>query len=92
MQPLQSKNLFHPSHHLKQSLRDWQIAVDYDRTNNILPPEITATNDRPDIVIWSMSLKTVLVLEQTCPAEEGIEEAAITSNEDTKVRWWTVRH
>ena len=29
----------------------------------------------PDIVIWSAALKKVVMIELTCPAEEGIEAA-----------------
>jgi len=35
------------------------------------------TSERPDIIIWSASLKKVFLVELTCPAEEGIEAAAV---------------
>ena len=43
----------------------------------IFPPEILCTEQRPDIVIWLMDLKKVLIIELTCPAEEGMEAARI---------------
>lgn len=47
---------------------DWQLLVDYDSARIVFPPEICATSERPDIIIWSVTLKKVI----TCPAEEGI--------------------
>ena len=69
--------------------------VDFDSKRIVYPPEITATAERPDIVIWSKQLKKVLNIELTCPAEEGIE-AAMTRKEaryfplkcDAKDRGW----
>ena len=54
---------------------DWKLLVDYSDRPVVLPPEILATNQRPDIVIWSVALKKVVMVELTCPAEEGIEAA-----------------
>lgn len=39
------------------------------------PSEITKTSLRPDIVMWSSSTKTVLLIELTVPWEEGVEAA-----------------
>ena len=50
---------------------DWKIIVDLPGVNFVFPPEIFNTNERPDIVIWSAKLKKVLLIELTCPAEEG---------------------
>ena len=36
-----------------------------------------ATNQRPDIVLWSSRSRTVVLLELTCPVEEGITAAQI---------------
>ena len=41
------------------------------------PPEIWSTDDRPDIVVWSISSRRVFLIELTCPAEEGIEAAQL---------------
>ena len=43
----------------------------------VFPPEIVATAERPDIVIWSTSSRRVLLFELTCPAEEGIDAASL---------------
>ena len=50
---------------------DWKIQVDYDRKPTPFPPEIHSTSQRPDIVIWSVSHKRVILIELTCPAEDG---------------------
>jgi hypothetical protein len=55
--------------------RDWRIAVDYKHKPVLFPPSILTTDQRPDIVIWSESSRRVLLLELTCPAEEGIQAA-----------------
>lgn len=49
---------------------------DFDGKEIVFPPEIYATSERPDITIWSRVLKKVFLFELTCPAEEGIAEAA----------------
>ena len=41
----------------------------------IFPPHITATDSRPDIVVWSNSLQEVWVLELTICFETGFDEA-----------------
>ena len=77
---------------------DWKMLVDFDHKQIVYPPEITATPERPDIVIWSKKLKKVINLELTCPAEEGIE-AAKTRKEaryfglkcNAKDRKWTAQ-
>ena len=75
---------------------DWQMLVDYDHRRIEFPPEIFATPQRPDIIIWSCSLKKVFLVEQTCPAEEGIQEAntrksiryaTLTDNIKLKTHW-----
>ena len=48
------------------------MEVDYDNNHYVFPPEIYSTNERPDIVIWSAVLRKVILIELTCPAEEGI--------------------
>ena len=39
--------------------------------------EICATNERSDIISWSPSTRRVILIELTCPAEEGIVAARI---------------
>ncbi len=41
----------------------------------IFPPEIAATTRRPDLVLWSHSLKSVYITELTVPWENSTEEA-----------------
>jgi hypothetical protein len=62
---------------LLDGARDWEICVDYDRAMSPFPADICITSQRPDIVIMSRSLKKVIPIELTCPAEEGIVEAKI---------------
>ena len=63
--------------HLLSNGNDWKFIVDLPDTNYVFPPEIYSTNERPDICIWSAKLKKLLLIELTCPAEEGIEAAKI---------------
>lgn len=39
------------------------------------PSEIATTNLRPDLVLWSSSLRTVYIIELTVPWEAAVEEA-----------------
>lgn len=55
---------------------DWQLLMDFDHCRMLFPVEICSTSERPDVVIWSVSAKTVVLGELTCPAEENIEAAA----------------
>ena len=43
----------------------------------VFPPNFCTTALRPDAVIWSALSRTVILLELTCPAEEGIHAAQI---------------
>jgi hypothetical protein len=56
---------------------DWKVLVDYDHESIVFPPEICATSKRPDLIIWSAEAKRVLLIELTCPAEEGILAAQV---------------
>ena len=51
---------------------DWRILIDYDCNPILFPPEITISIERPDIIIWSVKLKHVILFELTCGAEEGV--------------------
>lgn len=55
---------------------DWQILVDYNDWKITFLPSIYCTPGRPDIIIWSVLAKRVLLIELTCPAEEGISGVA----------------
>ena len=56
---------------------DWQLLVDYNHKNIVFPPTICSTSKRPDVVLWSKMSRRVVLLELTCPAEEGIQVARI---------------
>ena len=62
---------------LLDGANDWELLIDFEDNTIVFPPEIYPTPERPDIVLWSGSTKTVLLIELTCPAEEGIEAAAL---------------
>ena len=59
------------------SANDWKLLVDFDQMKILFPAHITSTDQRPDIILWSDSLRRVILVELTCPAEEGIEAASI---------------
>lgn len=50
------------------------MRVDLDRKLRF-PTKITSTSLHPDIVMWSNSSKTVLLVELTIPWEAGMEAA-----------------
>ena len=54
--------------------RDWEMRVDLSQ-RLIFPPEIAATNLRPDLVLWSKSSRRVFIVELTVPWEDAIDEA-----------------
>ena len=62
---------------LLDSASDWELLVDFAGNRIIFPPEIYPTSERPDIIIFSKALHRVFLVELTCPAEEGIEEARL---------------
>ena len=64
-----------PPSSLLDGSSDWCMTVDYKHKRAIFPPPIYSTSERPDVVIWSESSRRVLLLELTCPAEEGIQAA-----------------
>jgi hypothetical protein len=51
--------------------------VDFRHKPYLFPPHILATPERPDILLYSSSSRTVILGELTCPAEEGIDQAKI---------------
>ena len=62
---------------LLDKANDWTILIDLPGANYVFPSDIYCTGERPDIVIWSPSKKKSIIVELTCPAEEGIENAKI---------------
>ena len=55
--------------------RDWECVVDYKDSPYVFPVHICVTAQRPDILIWSDSLRSVIMIELTCPMEENIMDA-----------------
>ena len=53
---------------------DWKVSADL-KTSLQFPVQIIQTEKRPDIVAWSDSKKSVLIIELTVPWEENREEA-----------------
>ena len=49
--------------------------MDYDDAQIVFPAIICATDNRPDVVIWSKESKRVIIIELTVPAEENIANA-----------------
>ena len=62
---------------LLEFANDWKLQVDFKDRKLVFPPAICPTALRPDGVLWSPLSRTVILLELTCPAEEGIEAAQI---------------
>ena len=54
---------------------DWQFLFDVDGGYNVFPIEIAASAQRPDIVIYSLSLRKVLLIELTVPLEDRVAAA-----------------
>ncbi|CAJ1066497.1 hypothetical protein ROHU_021965 [Xyrichtys novacula] len=52
----------------------WQLAADLVRQFKV-PQEITMTSLRPDIMLWSVPTRTVIMVELTVPWEEEVEAA-----------------
>ena len=63
--------------HLLSKATDWNLLVDLPGHNYVFPAEIWSTSERPDIVLWSITLHQAILIELTCPAEEGIQAAVV---------------
>ena len=64
-------------HNLLSTGNDWKILAGLPGNNFVFPPEIYSSSERPDILIWSTKLKKVILVELTCPAEEGFQAAQL---------------
>ena len=53
--------------------QSWDMKVDLGR--KLVFPDIVHTTLRPDIVIWSASARTIIIIELTVPWEENCEDA-----------------
>ena len=63
-----------PNMKLLNGASDWKVSADL-KTSLQFPVHIIQTEKRPDIVAWSDSKKSVLLIELTVPWEENREEA-----------------
>ena len=65
--------------HMLSKANDWKLLVDLPGSNYVFSPEMYSTAERPDIMIliWSVQLHEVLLVELTCPVEEGIKAAQV---------------
>lgn len=77
--------------------RDWEMRVDLSQRLTF-PPEIAATNLRPDLVLWSKSCRRVFIVELTVPWEDNIDEAFERKRlryanlaADAEARGWNVK-
>ena len=55
---------------------DWKLSVDFD-SSLVFPSFIAITASRPDIVIYSVLKKTVILIELTSPCEENLRAVNI---------------
>ena len=70
---------------------DWKIQIDYTKNPVPFPVHICVTDKRPDIVLYSISSKTVILIELTCPAEENNRDAQLRKEvkyTPLKIRKW----
>ena len=73
----QGKRLFFskkkPHVGILQESSDWKLSVDFD-LGLVFPSFIAITSSRPDIVIYSVLKKTVILIDLTSPCEENFED------------------
>ena len=62
-----------PSARLLDPAGEWQLATDLERL--VFPSEVLITTLRPDVVLWSSPLRTVILVELTVPWETNMEVA-----------------
>lgn len=62
---------------LLDGANDWKLLLDFTANPIVFPPEVYSTTERPDIIIWSIQLRKIIMIELTCPAEEGMEAASL---------------
>ena len=75
-----------PNMMLLNGASDWKVSADL-KTSLQFPVHIIQTEKRPEIVAWTDSKKSVLLIELTVPWEENREEA----HERKKNRYETLR-
>ena len=57
---------------VRYNLNDWKVVADLS-DGYMFPGHIAVSALRPDIVIYSNTLKRVIIVELTCPCEENME-------------------
>ncbi len=62
---------------LLDGAKDWELLVDLDDNRSLFPPEVYATAERPDILIFSRTEHRIILCELTCGAEEGFVNAVL---------------
>ena len=53
-------------------IRDWLFMSDLD-SGFIFPGHIAIKSLRPDLIVFSNSVKRIIIIELTCPCEENME-------------------
>jgi len=100
----QKRKVWRPVKNVFSQASDWKVQFDlnYDskgnKTPTSFPAEIAISSLNPDGVIWSVDIKTVILLELTSPWEENIQKAHLRKSaryEELEVvcvnRGWTVQ-
>ena len=59
------------------SAKDWELLVDLDDNRSLFPPEVYATAQRPDIILFSRLSHQIILAELTNGAEEGFVNAKL---------------
>ena len=75
-----------PNMKLLNGASAWKVSADL-KTSQQFPVHIIKTEKRPDIVTWSESKKSVLLIELTVPREENREEALEQKKNRYKTAW-----
>ena len=70
----ESKGRSKRSFGLLDKAKDWFLLADIGSTQLVFPPEIFPTSERPDIVLYSIKTKTVILIELTAGCEERHNE------------------
>ena len=60
---------------LLDAANDWHITVDLPHFTYRFPEIIAVTAKKPDLVLWSVSLKLIILIELTVPAERNVIQA-----------------
>jgi hypothetical protein len=65
-----------------ETASDWQSICDLPTETYVFPFDVaTPTTKRPDIVMWSVATKQLVMLELTCPDETRVVESATLKQE-----------